>query len=69
MHCILLGVSYDDTVEPRYKDTRHKDNRTSKDIFQGPNFFVCEIRQSFGRGRGRGPAKIMYPIVELDWVF
>jgi hypothetical protein len=20
-----------------------------------------------GRGRGRGPAKIMYPIVELDW--
>jgi hypothetical protein len=33
-----------DTVEPRYKDPRYKDNRAFKDIFQRPIFFVCKIR-------------------------
>ena len=28
----------------RYKDPQYKDNRTFKDIFQGPIFFVCKIR-------------------------
>ena len=37
-------AKYNNTVEPRYKDPRYKDNRAFKDIFQGPIFFVCKIR-------------------------